>query len=98
MIFECAQLTIDPSRDSDLQQAVPSIEAILSQAQGFRSLAVGRCVETEGRYQLRIEWERLEDHTEVFRGSDLAKQLGALLAPLLTERPTAEHYQPIDGA
>ena len=36
---------------------------------GCRRLSLSRCTERPGTYLLLVEWERLEDHTERFRGS-----------------------------
>jgi heme-degrading monooxygenase HmoA len=37
--------------------------------QGFGRLTLSRCVEQPDTYLLLVEWRRLEDHIEGFRGS-----------------------------
>ena len=73
------------------------LEFIASMA-GFRSLRLSRCVEQPNRYLLLVEWDRLEDHTEGFRGSPEYKQWRALLHHFYDPFPTVEHYKLVTNA
>ena len=62
---------------------------------GFRSLRLERCLETPSRYLLLVEWDRLEDHTEGFRGSAEYQEWRRLLHHFYDPFPTVEHYEPL---
>lgn len=52
-----------------------------------------RSVETPGRYLLLIQWDTLEDHTVVFRGSDAFPKWRAIVGPFFAQPPVVEHLQ-----
>jgi heme-degrading monooxygenase HmoA len=62
---------------------------------GFRSLALDRCIEQPKRYLLLVEWERLEDHTEGFRGSPQYGTWKELLHHFYEPFPVVEHYEAV---
>jgi heme-degrading monooxygenase HmoA len=62
---------------------------------GFRSLKLDRCVEQPSRYLLLVEWDRLEDHTEGFRGSREYEMWRDLLHRFYDPFPAVEHYEPL---
>ena len=59
---------------------------------GFRNLSLSRCLERPGGYLLLVEWDRLEDHTEGFRGSPAYADWRALLHSFYDPFPVVEHY------
>ncbi|HWD24317.1 MAG TPA: antibiotic biosynthesis monooxygenase, partial [Acidimicrobiales bacterium] len=69
MILEHAILDVVPGREADFQKAFASATAIISSMPGFNTLVLRRSVETPSRFLLLVEWSRLEDHMEGFRGS-----------------------------
>ena len=64
---------------------------------GYISHQIQRCLEKENRYILLVHWEKLEDHTLGFRGSEQYKQWKKLLHHFYDPFPTVEHYQLIQN-
>ena len=60
-----------------------------------RALELLRCLEVENRYVLLVQWQRLEDHTEGFRGSPEYERWRELLHHFYDPFPTVEHYEPL---
>ena len=69
MITEQALLDVRPGREPEFEAAFAQAQTIIASMPGFASLRLLRCLEMPHRYLLLVEWERLEDHTEGFRGS-----------------------------
>ena len=69
MVLEHALLPVLPGREPDFEAAFAEARALIAASPGFRRLSLSRCIERPGTYLLLVEWERLEDHTEGFRGS-----------------------------
>jgi len=59
----------------------------------YLSHELRRCIETRDRYLLLVRWEKLEDHTEGFRGSPLFQQWRAVIGPFFERAPAVEHYE-----
>ncbi|HEX9530104.1 MAG TPA: antibiotic biosynthesis monooxygenase [Acidimicrobiales bacterium] len=95
MILEHAALEVVPGREEAFETAFGRARGIISSAPGFRSLRLGRCIEIPNRYVLLVEWERLEDHTEGFRGSPAFQEWRALLHHFYNPFPTVEHFQDV---
>src|SRR2546423_3010855 len=55
-------------RSADFEAAYVRAEPILTGASGCRGAELFRDVERPGEYLLRVSWDRLEDHLEVFPG------------------------------
>ena len=45
------------------------------------------------RYLLLVQWEKLSDHTEGFRGWALFQQWRAVIGPFFDGAPAVEHYE-----
>jgi heme-degrading monooxygenase HmoA len=69
---------------------------MLEATPGFRWLRLQRCIESPGRYLLLVGWDRLEDHTEGFRGSERYRRWSELLHGYYDPFPTVEHYVEVD--
>ena len=95
MILEHAVLEVRPGEEERFEAAFAEAKAIIAAVPGFRSLRLGRCIEAPSRYLLLVEWERLEDHTEGFRGSDDYQRWRALLHHFYDPFPEVAHYAPI---
>lgn len=92
MILEHAVLSVIPGQKDQFEAAFDQAKAIISSMAGFRSLELHRCIEDGSRYLLLVEWERLEDHTEGFRGSSEYQEWKALLHHFYDPFPTVDHY------
>jgi heme-degrading monooxygenase HmoA len=97
MILEIAVLDITPGQETAFEQAFAQAREVIAQAAGYLSHELLRSHETPNQYALLVRWQRIEDHTEGFRGSPLFVQWRALLQPYF-QRPTeVGHYLPRDG-
>jgi heme-degrading monooxygenase HmoA len=95
MILESAPLDVIPGREAEFEAAFAEAQKIIAAMPGYISHSLTRCVERPSRYLLLVEWERLEDHTEGFRGSPDYQRWRALLHHFYEPFPTVEHYRPI---
>ena len=95
MILEHAVLEVRPGEEARFEAAFAEAKAIIAATSGFRSLCLGRCIEAPSRYLLLVEWERLEDHTEGFRGSADYQRWRALLHHFYDPFPEVDHYEPV---
>lgn len=93
MVLEHAVLDVVPGQEAAFEEAFAKAKAIISASAGFRSLSLSRCVEEPRRYLLLVEWERLVDHTEGFRGSAAYQEWRALLHHFYNPFPTVEHFE-----
>jgi heme-degrading monooxygenase HmoA len=69
MILEVAILDVIPDREGEFHAAFTKASPIISSMAGYVSHQLQRCLETQNRYILLVNWETLEDHTVGFRGS-----------------------------
>jgi heme-degrading monooxygenase HmoA len=92
VITEHALLEVVPGREDDFVEAMSSAKDIIAASPGFVSLRVERCVERATCFLLLVEWERLEDHTEGFRGSAAYEEWRAALHHFYDPFPVVEHF------
>lgn len=95
MILEHAVLDVVPGEEHEFEEAFKQAKPIIASMPGFRSRRLARCIETRSRYLLLVEWERLEDHTEGFRGSAEYEEYRRLLHHFYEPFPDFAHYQPL---
>ena len=95
MITEHALLDVIPGREEEFVESMERAKAIVAASPGFVSLRVERCVERPSCFLLLVEWERLEDHTEGFRGSAGYRDWRAALHHFYDPFPVVEHFEPI---
>ena len=93
MILEHAVLDVVQGEEQRFEEAFDRAQTIIASMPGFRSLRLERCVETPSRYLLLVDWDRLEDHTEGFRGSAEYEEWRRLLHHFYDPFPTVEHYE-----
>jgi heme-degrading monooxygenase HmoA len=93
MILEVAILNIIPGREDAFLRAFAEAKAIISKMAGYVSHQLKRCVENTSRFILLVEWEKLSDHTEGFRGSEEYQEWKRLLHHFYDPFPTVEHYE-----
>jgi heme-degrading monooxygenase HmoA len=56
-------------------------------------VALNRCIETPGRYQLFVEWPSVAAHMD-FRASPLFVEWRRILGSHFVVPPMVEHYEP----
>ena len=97
MILEVAVLDVIPGREVEFESAFNQAQAIISSMHGYRSHELQRCIETETRYILLVQWDKLEDHTVGFRGSPGYQEWKRLLHHFYDPFPVVEHYTAVTG-
>jgi heme-degrading monooxygenase HmoA len=92
MILEHCDIQIDPSKQSEFEEAiVRGVETVISKAKGFQGFKVNHSLETPSRYLLLIYWDTLENHTVDFRGSAAFADWRAIVGPFFIKPPAVEH-------
>ncbi|MEU7815319.1 antibiotic biosynthesis monooxygenase [Pseudonocardia sp. NPDC049154] len=92
MVVEHAYITVAAGREADFEAAFVKAQPILAGAQGCRDSALFPDVELAGAYLLRVTWERLEDHLEVFPDSDAGREFAAHVAHFFDGPPQVRHF------
>jgi heme-degrading monooxygenase HmoA len=95
MVLEHALLPVRPGTAADFEAAFAEARALIAASPGFRRLSLSRCVERPDTYLLLVEWDRLEDHTEGFRGSAGYRRWRELLHGFYDPFPTVEHFREV---
>lgn len=97
MILELALLDVVPERTGEFEAAFATASLIIASMPGYVSHELQRCIEKPSRYVLLVRWERLEDHTQGFRGSPRYAEWKALLHHFYDPFPEVEHYVALTG-
>jgi heme-degrading monooxygenase HmoA len=93
MILEVADIRVRPGTQNDFDAAIQAgVRDVLSKAQGYRGFKINKGIESPERYLLMVFWERLEDHTVGFRGSDAFAQWRAIVGSYFAAPPQVEHF------
>jgi heme-degrading monooxygenase HmoA len=95
VITEHALLEVLPGQEPDFVRAMEQAKTLIAASPGFVSLRVERCVERSNCFLLLVEWERLEDHTEGFRGSPAYAEWRAALHHFYDPFPVVEHFEAV---
>jgi heme-degrading monooxygenase HmoA len=95
VITEHALLDVVAGRQDEFLAALGRAKSIIAASPGFVSLRVERCLERPNRFLLLVQWERLEDHTECFRGSPAYERWREALHHFYDPFPVVEHYETI---
>ena len=95
MITEHALLEVIPGREDAFVEAMDAAKALIAGSPGFVSLRVERCLERPSTFLLLVEWERLDDHTEGFRGSPAYEEWRAALHHFYDPFPVVEHFEAV---
>ncbi len=98
MIFEHAVLSVKPGQEADFESAFAEAKSIIASMPGFEGLSLSRRIERPGTYLLLVQWARLEDHTDGFRGSVRYQEWRRLLHHFYEPFPTVEHYAQVHKA
>jgi heme-degrading monooxygenase HmoA len=93
MILEVAILNVIPGQEDAFLEAFAKAQQIISKMAGYISHQLKRCLENESRFILLVEWEKLTDHTEGFRGSNEYQEWKKMLHHFYDPFPTVEHYE-----
>ena len=92
MIREHAVLPVLAGREDEFLVAFRTARPLIESMPGFRALSLSRSVEEPTSFLLLVDWDRLEDHTEGFRGSPEYTLWKALLHPFYEPFPEVRHF------
>jgi heme-degrading monooxygenase HmoA len=95
MILEVATIEIHPGKNDAFEQAFNKGSEAIRASKGFRSLVLHKCREWDFRYLMLVEWDKLEDHTVGFRGSQLFDEWRSHVGRFFIGPPTVEHYEKV---
>jgi heme-degrading monooxygenase HmoA len=98
VILEHAVLPVVSGREAEFESAFAEAKSLIAGSPGCRSVSLSRCLEQPSLYLLLVEWERLEDHTDGFRGSPAYDEWRKRLHHFYDPFPTVEHFTPIATA
>jgi len=93
MILEVAILDVIPNQEQDFESVFAKASSIIANMPGYISHQLQHCVEKPNRYILLVYWEKLENHTVGFRGSEQYQEWKKLLHHFYDPFPTVEHYE-----
>jgi len=96
MILEMAMLQVKDGLAQDFEDAFKKASTIISSMSGYLWHELHRCIEAEGKYLLLVRWNKLEDHTIGFRGSQEYQEWKKLLHHFYEPFPTVEHFMLVD--
>lgn len=89
---EVALIDVKTGQEREFEQAYGKARFVISQAEGYVSHTLQRCLETPNRYLLLVQWTHVEAHTVDFRQSGLFAEWRALIGPFFEKPPFVEHY------
>ena len=95
MILEVAILNVRAGEGDAFEHAFFQAQNIISSMPGYVSHQLQRCLESQDKYLLLVQWQRLEDHTIGFRQSRQYQDWKKLLHHFYEPFPTVEHYEPV---
>ena len=93
MILEAAILDVRRGEDSAFEAAFIAASPFIAATTGYLGHRLERCLETQGRYLLLVQWQDLESHTVNFRQSQNYLEWKRLLHHFYDPFPTVEHYE-----
>jgi heme-degrading monooxygenase HmoA len=93
VITEHALLNVISGREEEFLEAMERAKALIAASPGFVSLRLERGIERPSCFLLLVQWERLADHTEGFRGSPAYAEWRAALHHFYDPFPLVEHFE-----
>jgi heme-degrading monooxygenase HmoA len=97
MILEAATINVKAEHKPAFENAFAEARNVVSAMPGFIALQLHRCIETDGRFLLLVQWRSVEDHTVGFRQSPQFLRWRELIGPYFAAAPFVEHYDLVCG-
>jgi quinol monooxygenase YgiN len=96
MIHEHAHLAISAAHVGAFEAALPAARKHLLAAPGCREVSIHRSVDHHGTYLLRVAWDRIEDHLEVFPTTPHSGRLAAAIGDYFAKEPLVVHFEAVE--
>ncbi|MDH6287763.1 MULTISPECIES: antibiotic biosynthesis monooxygenase [Rhodococcus] len=93
MIYEHAYVTIDVGKRIEFEDAFTRARKYLLDANGGKTAEIIRSADHPGLYLLRVGWDSVEHHTDVFASSANGKELGEAIGHFFIETPQVIHFE-----
>ena len=93
MIYEIASLPVRANQVDAFTRAFNDVTHLLTRAQGYGRHMLTRGVETPSHFTLIVQWQTLEDHTQVFEPSEDHRAFMGGLERYFAEEPTVYHVR-----
>ncbi len=90
-VLEHALPPVRPGQEQAFESAFRAARPVIGASRGCRRLSLFRCLERPSTHLVLVEWDRLADHTEGFRGSPAHQRWRELLHHFHDPFPTVEH-------
>ncbi|MGO4587632.1 antibiotic biosynthesis monooxygenase family protein [Paenarthrobacter sp. 2TAF44] len=92
MIYEHADLRINPDTEEKFVRDFSAVRKLLVEAEGCHSVELLVSVDSPNTYLLRVGWENIEDHTVRFPGTSEANELRRVLMEHCVTPPQVLHF------
>lgn len=93
MILEVAILYVIKEQEHNFEKDFAIASQYIQSIPGYINHSLSKCLEVENKYQLLVNWEKLEDHTIGFRESKVYLEWKKLLHHYYNPFPVVEHYE-----
>lgn len=91
MVLEIAEITVQPGDEEAFAAAYARAAHLVRDSPGCVSMRMTKGIESPSRFVLLVEWEKITDHTEGFRGSQSFLDWRNELGPYFAGPPRVEH-------
>lgn len=95
MIVEIAEYNAQPGKAEEFLAGLKRGMEIVRKAEGCRAICIRRQIEDRNHFTAQLEWETLEHHTVMFRGSPQFQEYRAQIAGLFVDPIVARHYETV---
>jgi len=92
MVLEVTAITVRPEECNAFESRFRRASGILARAPGYLRHELHKCVETDGKYLMLVQWQSISHHSAGFRRSPAYARWREQLDPLLDAEPQTEHY------
>ena len=93
MILEVAALDVIKGKELEFEASFKKAQKIIRSMPGYISHQLQKCIESENKYILLVNWETIEHHTVGFREPPEYTEWKELLHHFYNPLPNVEHYQ-----
>lgn len=94
-VLEVARLTICDGNQTAFEADFADAQRYVREAKGHLDSELTRSAGADADYVFLVEWERLEDHTEVFASTPEFVAFQSAIGPHLAGEPSVEHYEKV---